>query len=202
MLNETLWSAGMAIMMQCYSMRGLAVIAGLNISSTISNLFNVVFLALGNSVAIIIGQLLGAGKMEEAKDTDIKLIFFSVVSCIGIGAVMAVIAPLFPRMYNTTDEVRRLAEQFIWISALVMPIQAFMHACYFTLRSGGKTFITFLFDSTFMWVVSIPLAFLMSRFSTVPIVPLYLICQLADIIKCVIGFVLVKKGVWIQNFVE
>ena len=140
--------------------------------------------------------------MEEAKDTDIKLIFFSVVSCIGIGAVMAVIAPLFPRMYNTTDEVRRLAEQFIWISALVMPIQAFMHACYFTLRSGGKTFITFLFDSTFMWVVSIPLAFLMSRFYTVPIVPLYLICQLADIIKCVIGFVLVKKGVWIQNFVE
>ena len=78
----------MCIRDRCYSMRGLAVIAGLNISSTISNLFNVVFLALGNSVAIIIGQLLGAGKMEEAKDTDIKLIFFSVVSCIGIGAVM------------------------------------------------------------------------------------------------------------------
>ncbi|MFR8335376.1 MAG: MATE family efflux transporter [Eisenbergiella massiliensis] len=201
MLNETLWSAGMAIMMQCYSLRGLAVIAGLNISSTISNLFNVVFLALGNSVSIIIGQLLGAGKMEEAKDTDTKMIFFSVVSCLGIGAVMAVIAPLFPRMYNTTDEVRRLAEQFIWISAMVMPIQAFMHACYFTLRSGGKTFITFLFDSAFMWVVSIPLAFCLSRFSGLPIVPLYLICQMADIIKCVIGFILVKKGIWIQNFV-
>ena len=201
MLNETLWSAGMAIMMQCYSMRGLAVIAGLNISSTISNLFNVVFLALGNSVSIIIGQLLGAGKMEEAKDTDTKMIFFSVVSCLGIGAVMAVIAPLFPRMYNTTDEVRRLAEQFIWISAMVMPIQAFMHACYFTLRSGGKTFITFLFDSAFMWVVSIPLAFGLSRIWGLPSVPLYLICQMADIIKCVIGFILVKKGIWIQNFV-
>ena len=83
-----------------------------------------------------------------------------------------------------------------------MPIQAFMHACYFTLRSGGKTFVTFLFDSAFMWVVSIPLAFLLSRFSGLPIVPLYLFCQMADIIKCVIGFILVKKGVWLQNFVE
>ena len=68
----------MAIMMQCYSMRGLAVIAGLNISSTISNLFNVVFISMGNAVSIIVGQLLGAGKMEEAKDTDRKLIAFSV----------------------------------------------------------------------------------------------------------------------------
>ena len=65
-----------------------------------------------------------------------------------------------------------------------------------------RPFVTFLFDSAFMWVVSIPLAFLLSRYSGVPIVPLYLICQMADIIKCVIGFILVKKGVWLQNFVE
>ncbi len=67
----------MAALMQCYSVRGLSVVAAMNISSTISNLFSIVFMAMGNAVAIIVGQLLGAGKMEEAKDTDVKLIFSS-----------------------------------------------------------------------------------------------------------------------------
>lgn len=201
MVNEFLWATGMAAMMQCYSLRGLDVIAGMNISSTISNLFNVVYLAMGNSVAIIIGQLLGAGKMEEAKDTDTKMIAFAVGSCALIGAAMAVSAPLFPKLYNTTEEVRHLAASFILIAALMMPMQAFLNTCYFTLRSGGKTFITFLFDSAFMWVVSIPLAYVLSRFTGLPIVPLYFICQAAEFLKCIFGFVLVKKGVWIHNFV-
>ena len=63
MLNETFWAGGVAILMQCYSVRGLNVVAAMNISNTISNLFNVVFIALGDSVAIIVGQLLGAGRM-------------------------------------------------------------------------------------------------------------------------------------------
>ena len=202
MVNEALWSAGMAVMMQCYSMRGLSVIAGLNISSTISNLFNVVSLAMGNAVAIIVGQLLGAGKMEEARDTDTKLLAFAVGSCVLIGTVMMAFAPLFPRLYNTTPEVRGMAERFILIVAALMPVQAFANACYFTMRSGGKTFVTFLFDSVFLWVVSIPLAFMLSRFTSLPIVPLYFLCQAVDIIKCVVGFVMVKRGVWIHNFVE
>ena len=78
LLNETFWAAGMALLLQCYSVRGMIVVAGMNISNTISNLFNVVFIALGDSVAIVVGQLLGAGRMEEAKDTDRKLIAFSV----------------------------------------------------------------------------------------------------------------------------
>lgn len=68
LLNETFWAAGTALLLQCYSIRGMNVVAGMNISNTISNLFNVVFIALGDSVAIVVGQLLGAGKMEEAKE--------------------------------------------------------------------------------------------------------------------------------------
>lgn len=201
MVNEILWSAGMAVLMQCYSIRGLNTVAALNISTTISNLFNVVFIAMGSAISIIVGQLLGAGKMEEAKDTDTKLIAFSVFSCVVMGGLLILLAPLFPMMYNTSDEVKTLAAAFLRIAAGCMPIAAFMHATYFTLRSGGKTIITFLFDSVFLWCASIPLAYVLSRFTTLPIVPLYLFCQLIDLIKCVIGYVLVKKGVWIHNIV-
>ncbi|MCI8405202.1 MAG: MATE family efflux transporter [Clostridia bacterium] len=199
LLNETMWSAGVAMLTQCYSIRGLSVIAGLNIANTINNLFNVVFIALGDAVAIIVGQLLGAGKMEKARDTDNKIIAFSVFSCIIVAALMFAAAPMFPNLYNTTEQARGLAVRFIMVQAVFMPQNAFMHATYFTLRSGGKTIVTFLFDSVFMWCVSVPVAFLLSRYTAIYAVWILAMVQAADFIKCIIGFVLVKKGVWLQN---
>ncbi len=201
MLNEILWSLGMATLMQCYSVRGLDAVAGLNISSTISNLFNVVFMAMGSAVSIVVGQLLGAGKKEEARDADTKLIAFTVMTCLVMGSLLMLFAPLFPMIYNTTESVKTLATTFIRISAACMPLAGFMHATYFTLRSGGKTVVTFLFDSAYLWVFSIPVAFFLSRYTSLPIAPLYLCCQLMDIIKCIVGFILVKKGVWINTLV-
>lgn len=202
LVNEALWSAGMAGLMQCYSVRGIDVVAGMNISTTISNLFNVIYISMGNAVAIIIGQLLGAGRMEEAKDSDRKLIFFSVASCVAVGLVLAAVSPFFPMLYNTSEEVRQLATWFICVAALCMPLYSCTNATYFTLRSGGKTVITFFFDSGFVWAVSIPVAYLLSRYTQIPIVLLYLICQSLELIKSAIGLFLVKKGVWIHNIVE
>ncbi len=61
LVNELLWASGMAFLVQCYSIRGLSVVAGMNISSTLSNVFNVVFMALGSRVSIMVGKLLGGG---------------------------------------------------------------------------------------------------------------------------------------------
>lgn len=201
MLNEVLWSLGMATLMQCYSTYGLEVVAGLNISSTIANVCNIVWIAMGSAISIIVGQLLGAGKMEEARDTDRKLIFFSVASCLVVGTILVGLAFVFPKIYNTSEEVRRLATRFIIVGACCMPIQAFLHATYFTIRSGGQTVITFLFDGGFMWACAIPTAYMLSRYSGLPILPTYILCQSLDLIKCAVGFVLVKKGIWMRNIV-
>lgn len=202
MLNEIAWSTGQAFLMQCYSVRGLSVVAALNISSTVSNLFNVVFLSMGGAIAIIVGQLLGAGKMEEAKDTDRKLLFFTVSTCFVFGSLLAMISPFFPLIYNTTQEVQSLATKFILIAAACMPLYAFMHGCYFTLRSGGKTWITVLFDSVYVWAADIPLAYVLAHFTGLHIVLVYLSCQLIETLKCILGYILVKKGIWLQNIVD
>ena len=199
--NEALWSFGMATMNQCYSVRGLSVVAAVNIFSTASNLFNVVFLSLGSAIAIIVGQQLGAGETEKAVDTDRKMIVFSIMSCLILGAFLAAAAPFIPRIYNTEAEVRRIATGLLLISACCMPLNAFNHASYFTMRSGGKTFITFLFDSVFVWVVSIPIAYSLAHFTSMPILPMYLCCVLADLIKAVIGFILLKRRTWVKNIV-
>jgi len=200
MINEFLWASGMAIMNQCYSTRGLDVVAALNISSTMYNLASVVFLSMGNCVGILIGQMLGAGRPEEeVRDADRKLIAVSVVSCLVFGGLMAALSGVFPLLYNTTAEVRSLATVLICISAVMMPLNAYTNAAYFTLRSGGQTLVTFLFDSCYVWVLCVPLAFCLSRFTSISIVVLYGVCQAADIIKCGIGAAMIKQGKWIQN---
>lgn len=68
MMNEVLWAAGMTAVIQCYSVRGLEVVAGLNIATTITNLFNIIYLQLGACISIVVGQYLGAGELEKAKD--------------------------------------------------------------------------------------------------------------------------------------
>lgn len=202
LVNEALWSAGMATLSQCYSVRGLNVVAGLNIANTVNNLFSVVYIAMGSAVAIIVGQHLGAGHMDEARDTDNKLIVFGMMSCLVMASLMAIASPYFPLLYNTSDAARRQATAIILAQAIFMPQNSFLHTTYFTLRAGGKTVITFFFDCVSLWLISLPVVFLLSRFTGIPAHFIYAAGQMADWGKCILGFVLVKKGVWLQNIVK
>lgn len=202
MLNELLWSSGMTVLNQCYSIRGLEVVSAMNICNTVADLFFCAFLSMGSTVSIMIGQLLGAGELERAVDEDKKLIAFAVALCAGVGVVMAVLAPLIPEIYNTTGTVKELAKQLLLVNAAMMPVNAFTNSCYFTLRSGGKTIITFVFDCMFVWVLSIPVAFILSRFTSMSILSMFIIVEALNLIKCAIGFWLVKERKWVKNLVH
>lgn len=202
MLNEMLWASGMAVISQCYAVRGLEVVAAQNISSTITNLFNIVYIQLGNCISIVVGQLLGAGKVKEAKDADNKMIFFSVGCCVVVSAFMILIGQHFPSIYKTEDSIKTLAKTFILISALVMPLCAFSHCAYFTLRSGGKTIITFLFDSVYTWVLVIPFAYVLANHTLLSIQLVFFLVQFTEMIKVIIGFFMIRSGAWVQNIVD
>lgn len=202
LINEALWSMGIATVNQCYSARGIEVVAANNILQTFFNVFSVAFMAVGVAIGILLGQQLGAKDEKGAMDTCRKLIAFSVIVSVIVGVVFFVCAYFIPLLYNYPDNVRITATRLMQICAVVMPIDAFAHATYFTLRSGGKTLITFIFDSGFMWAVSVPLAFVLSNFTGLNILALYTIVQLVNIIKCIIGYIFVKKGIWIRNIVS
>ncbi len=202
MINEMLWAGGMAVIAQCYSVRGLDVVAAQNISSTITNLFNIVYIQLGCSISVIVGQYLGAGRVEEAKDADRKMIFFNVVCCLFMTLLMVLVGRFFPSIYNTHKSVKDLAGTFILISALAMPLCAFTHSTYFTLRSGGKTLITFLFDSVYTWVFLIPFAYVLAYHTSLHITTVFFLVQFTEIIKVILGFFMIKNGSWAQNIVN
>lgn len=202
LFNEALWSGGMAFLNQCYSVRGLDVVAASNIVSTLNNVFNVSFISFGSAIGIILSQTLGAGKKQEAKKASLSLLWFSVLIIFAVGAVMMCVAPFFPKIYNTSGEIQALATRLLIIISAFMPVQAFNNSCYFTLRSGGKTMITFLFDSGFMWGVSATLAFCLSRFTQLPIEQLFFCVLAVDVIKGVIGYIFMKKGSWLNVIVD
>lgn len=202
LFNEVFWSLGMTFMAQCYSTRGLSAVAAYQICQTVWQLFTIVAFALGSSVGIIVGQKLGAGELEQAKEDAAKLITFAALVAAACGVIMAVFSPIFPQFYNTTEDVRSLATQMLMIMAVCLPLIAFTNACYFTLRCGGKTFITLLFDSVFVWVVCIPLSWTLSRYTSFPMLQLYALCQIPELVKCTLGFFMVKSGSWAQDLTK
>lgn len=202
LVNEIMWGTGMAMIMQCYAQRGLDVVAATNISNTISNLFNVVFLSMGNAIAIILGHMLGGNEAEKAKVTVWRLLSLSVAACAVMGGLLAAISPFVPYIYNTTAEVRSMATGLLLVVAVMMPIFSFSHGCYFALRSGGKTMITFAFDGGYTWLLAFPTAYVLAYFTSMPIIPLYLCVHLLDIVKSLAGFILIRKGVWVNNIVK
>ena len=198
--NEFLWASGIAIMDQCYSTCGLDVVPAMNIANTLGNLGNVVYLAMGNAVGILMGQLLGAGTaVDEIRRSNRQLITASVLGGIVFGGIMAMFSASFPQIYNTTAQIRHLATMLICIKSIIMPFNSYTNATYFTLRSGGQTMVTFLFDSCFVWAACVPVAFCLSRFTAIDIIWLYAVCQGLDLVKCVIGSYMLKQGKWIQN---
>ena len=200
MINELLWSLGVTIQNQCYSTCGLDVVAAQSISSTLYNLSGVVYVAIGNAVGILVGQMQGMDEdPDKIKDETFKMITASTISCLIFGGLMAAFSGAFPQLYNTTDSVRHLATLMICISAFMMPFNSLTHASYFTIRSGGKTGLTFIFDSGFMWGICVPLALCLSRFTDMSIIPLYMLCHAPDLLKCTVGMWVVKRGKWIKN---
>lgn len=103
--NELMWGAGQAVLLQCYSVRGIQAVAALNICNTIAQIFNEVFLSLGNATAIVVGQELGADRLTGARRTAWRMITLSLASCVIMGAALAVCAPFIPRIYNTEEPI-------------------------------------------------------------------------------------------------
>lgn len=202
LINEVLWSLGMTFINQFYSSRGLNAVAALNITGTAWNLFCVIMFAMGSAVSIMVGQRLGAGEIEEARDVDRKLIFLTEVIHVVIGLLMIIASPLVPLLYNVDGDVRELVRQMLIIAGLSLPVHSFAHVTYFTIRSGGRTMITFFFDAVYTWAVTVLLAFCLTRFTNLDIVRIYFCVQFVDVVKLVIGLIMLRSDFWARNVVN
>lgn len=202
LFNELLWSGAVAVLSRCYAQRGLDIVAGYNIASAVIELASVVYLSLGSATAIVLGQILGADDKPRAKAAVPKLAFLSAVLCTLVGIVTIALSGVFPLLYNTTDHIRSLAQKFIIIYGCFQPVYAISNVEYFSLRSGGKMLITFLFDSLFSWIIVVPVAIALVWGTALGAVLVYLAVQFTELLKAILGYFYVKRGSWLHNLVE
>ena len=201
-MNEVFYSFGEAGLSQCYSKMGVDALAAMNINLTVANFFSVACFAMGTATSIVLGQLLGKGELDKAKPTAMKLLYINIFISVIFGVCLFVLAPYFPRIYNTSIDNQLLAKNLLRIYAVHLPLLGIYHTSYFIIRSGGKTMITFWFDGFYTCFILFGTALLVTTFTSLDIFWLYVVVNAVDLIKTVAGFVLVKSGFWIQNIVS
>lgn len=199
LFDELLWSLAMTVRNQCLSTAGLESVAALNIQTTMFNVMNIAYLALGNSIAIIIGNMLGAGKLEEARAENKRLLTFATLGGVIMGALQIALSPIFPLLYNTSDSTRDLATYMLIVSGISMAANSYVVATYYTLRSGGLSVLTMLYDCVYAWVFTVPTAFVLAYFTNVGIYVMFPAVIFVESAKCFVGFLLVSKAGWVRK---
>ena len=197
--NELLWSLSITTTNMFYSTLGPEVLPAMNISFNLQNLLSVAYFALSSSIAIIVGNLLGAGKLDEARDTDRKLLAFAVFMGLIMMGVQLVLSPVVPRIYTDVESVINLASYNMVCFGFTMPLAALATATYYTIRSGGRVFITMLFDSVYAWAIVIPTLAALVSFTDLSFYILLPIILVVENLKLVPGLILVHKGIWVRQ---
>lgn len=200
--NEGLWSLAVTMQNQAFSVKGLEVVSAIAIAEVLINLLSVAYLALNSSIAIIVGAQLGAGEIEHAKNTSMKMMTFSLFSSVIFGGIMAAASPFFPLLYNTTAAEKALATQLLIVAGIFLPIASLAHSMYFILRTGGAVFSTTMMDCGFMWIIGVPVAMLLVHLTPFDIITVYALTRATEILKVVFGALLIKRGTWSKRIVE
>ncbi|MFA7561583.1 MAG: MATE family efflux transporter [Candidatus Izemoplasmatales bacterium] len=199
LLNEFFWSMGQTMFLQSYSTRGDFALAAMNITNAISQLVFVTFGGIATGIAVMVGNTLGDNRIAEAKDNAKKVIAFAVAFAVLTGTVLFVLSFFILELYDVEIETKIIAARNIRINAIFIPVFSFNVSIYFTLRSGGDTKSTMIMDSGYMWLVQVPVVFILARVTNLNVVMLFLIVQLLELPKSMIAISRYRKEHWLKN---
>lgn len=199
-LNETLWSLTQIILVFFFTKCDSIATSVLPIVQTIFNLLFVVLLGLGNGVSIVVGNTIGESKYEEAQKQAYYSLILTIASCLILGAFLASCSSLITGLYKGVgEEAKNIASRLIRFSSIYLLINGVNTSLFFLLRGGGKTGVVFFFDSFYGWVVSIPLAFVLSSCTNISFINMYIVVYLSDALKMIVGFILLLSKKWYKN---
>lgn len=198
--NEIMWSFGIATIFKFYSTRGLDVMSGYSIAMTFSDLFFTLFGGMSMATTVFVSQKLGADRLEEARDTAYKILGVSVFLAVIFSVGPLVSSFIVPLLYtNVSREAIGVAQSVLRIQMFLFWVYMFSAQCYFILRSGGDMKNTLVMDSGFMWLVNIPILFVVTYYTSFHYLALYITGQSVEFIKLSFAYHLLKKEKWVKN---
>ena len=198
--NEFVWGLGITIYSMAYGRMGDDAVAAITIATTIQDIVVVLFQGLSAATAVVLGHEMGAGNLKRAERyaTNFLILQF-LVTLLGMAVCMAIRGPILS-IYQITDQVAQSAALCILVFVLFMPAKTFNYVNVVgVLRSGGDTKMCLFLDTSGVWFIGIPLAFLGGLFFKYPIHIVYGMVMLEEVYKMVLGYWRYRQKKWLRN---
>jgi putative MATE family efflux protein len=183
-INELLWSLGITTYNAIYGRMGTDSIAAYNVAATFDGLALVLFIGLANATSILVGNQIGAGRIDQAFRYGLR----SWLLAVGVGVIVALLlvflAPLFLQFYNLSAPVLADIRRLLGVIALFLVIRTSNMILYIGIfRAGGDTRFAFVMDGLVIWAVGVPLAALAAFGFGLPVYFVYLFAMSEETIK-------------------
>jgi MATE family, multidrug efflux pump len=199
-LNEFGWSMGMTMFTLVYARMGTEILAAYNIMDTFSRLAFIFFVGTANAAAIVLGNMIGEGRKEEAKRVAKTILLSIPILSAAIGVLIFFLAPVIPSLFNISDHVATLVVQLLRILTIVLFIKASnMHIILAVLRSGGDTHFCAALELIPLWLISIPLVAITGLVFHLHPALVYLFCLSEEIVKYITGLLRVHSEKWVHD---
>lgn len=203
LLNESTWSIGISVYQSIYARIGTHSIAAMNISSSIEGLTFVFFMALANSLAIVLGNEIGAGDEAVAWQNGKRALVLSFGMSVALGLALILLSPYLLPLYNISGEALGYARRILLIMGLALWIRG-SNAVMLVgiLRAGGDTRFAFLAEFVSMWIFGIPLAAFGAFVLRLEVPWVFMMVLGDELIKLCVGLWRFRSGKWIHNLVK
>jgi len=198
--NEVFWSLGMSIQSMVMGRLGADVVSATQIASMVQQIATVLIFGVANASAIIIGNDIGAGKMDAAKQRVRWFQYIGVVLGIMAAGVIVLIAKPVVSFYNVAPETKELATQMIYVLAfLVLFIAQSGIGIVGLLRGGGDPRFALFVDLAGLWLISTPAAILSAFVFKAPILVVYLCTKIEEPIKVALITWRLRNHKWMKD---
>lgn len=202
-LNEGFWSLGMTMYSIAYARISTEAIASVQIANTVQGIFMVVAMGLGNSSAVMIGNIIGAKEEEKAVEYAIRFAILGPLIGVVIGILLFISAPLILSFYNISEVVYENAKYILMVISFFISAKIFNTILIIgILRSGGDTTFSLILEMSSVWLFGVPLAFLGAHVLQLPIYWVVAMVSCEEIVKAAFGIPRVISKKWVKNVVE
>lgn len=202
-LNEIFFGFGQSLFNKAYGMLGSASMDVIYICSEILSLALFIVWGYGEAVSIIVGTLLGEGRIEQAKEESKYHLGLSFMVGVLLWTFMVVLSPGFLKLYNINDiDKYNICIKLLWVYGFKAFIRVYTYVMFCTLKAGGDSKTFNMLDSGIMYTVGIPIAFLGVYLGIKDVVLLVLLCQIEQVVRVILTLIRYNSYKWANNLTK
>jgi len=200
LINNLAWGIGFSMYSVIMGHLGTDAVAANGIANISKNLVVCFCLGLGNAGSIIVGNRLGADRLQEAKEVGETLTKTAIIAGIVSGLVLIALSPFITKMVDLTPIARGYLQKMLLISSYYIAgksVNCMTIGGIFA--AGGDSKFGMLCDSVTLWCIIVPLGCICAFILKLPVMVVYFVLNLDEIIKLPVVYKHYKKYKWIKN---